>query len=130
MDIEIRALGWAVVLGIVQMLLAASAGTSQRGLKWNASARDGEPRPLSGVPARLQRAWANFLETFPLFAAVVLAVVLLQRQNAATALGAQLYLWARVVYVPLYAAGIPYLRSLVWGVAMAGIGILVWTLLT
>lgn len=130
MDIELRALGWAVVLGIVQMLLAASAGTSQRGLKWNASARDGEPPPLSGVPARLQRAWANFLETFPLFAAVVLAVVLLQRQSAATALGAQLYLWARVVYVPLYAAGIPYLRSLVWGVAMAGIGILLWTLLT
>lgn len=130
MDIEIRALGWAVVLGIVQMLLAASAVTSQRGLKWNASARDGEPRPLTGVPARLQRAWANFLETFPLFAAVVLAVVLLQRQSPATALGAQLYLWARVVYVPLYAAGIPYLRSLVWGVAMAGIGILVWTLLT
>lgn len=130
MDIEIRALGWAVVLGIVQILLAASGVTSQRGLKWNASARDGEPRPLSGVPARLQRALANFLETFPLFAAVVLAVVLLQRQSPATALGAQLYLWARVVYVPLYAAGIPYVRSLVWGVAMAGIGILLWTLLT
>lgn len=130
MDIEIRVLGWAVVLGIVQMLLAATASTSQRGLKWNASARDGEARPLSGAPARLQRAWANFLETFPLFAAAVLAVVLLQRQNASTALAAQLYLWARVLYVPLYAAGIPYLRSLVWGVAMAGIGMLVWQLLT
>ncbi|KRG39339.1 hypothetical protein ARC78_14795 [Stenotrophomonas pictorum JCM 9942] len=130
MDIEIRALGWAVVLGILQMLLAATASTSQRGLKWNVSARDGRAPPLTGAAARLQRAWANFLETFPLFAAAVLAVVLLHRQNPSTALGAQLYLWARVLYVPLYAAGIPYLRSLVWGVAMAGIGMLVWPLLT
>jgi uncharacterized MAPEG superfamily protein len=130
MDIEIRALGWAVVLGILQMLLAATASTSQRGLKWNVSARDGQAPPLTGAAARLQRAWANFLETFPLFAAAVLAVVLLHRQSPSTALGAQLYLWARVLYVPLYAAGIPYLRSLVWGVAMAGIGMLVWPLLT
>ena len=40
---------------------------------------------------------------------------------AGTALGAQLYFWARVAYVPLYAAGIPYLRSLVWAVSVAGI---------
>ena len=38
-----------------------------------------------------------------------------------TALGAQLYFWARVVYVPLYLAGIPYLRSLAWAVSVAGV---------
>ncbi|MBU6247381.1 MAG: MAPEG family protein, partial [Xanthomonadaceae bacterium] len=37
------------------------------------------------------------------------------------ALGAQLYLWARVAYLPVYAAGIPYLRSAVWGVSMVGL---------
>ena len=44
--------------------------------------------------------------------AAVLAVVLTQRQDSTTALAVQLYFWARLVYVPLYAAGIPYVRGL------------------
>ena len=40
--------------------------------------------------------------------------------DTGTALGAQLWFWARVLYVPLYLAGIPYVRSLVWGVALVG----------
>jgi uncharacterized MAPEG superfamily protein len=43
------------------------------------------------------------------------------RDDAHTALGAWLYLSARVVYVPLYVAGVPYVRSLVWVVSLAGI---------
>ncbi|MGV8959540.1 MAG: MAPEG family protein [Stenotrophomonas sp.] len=130
MDIEIRMLAWAVVLGIAQLLTAASAGTAQRGLKWNVSARDGEPQPLTGVAARLHRAWGNFLETFPFFAALVLAVVVTQRQSEHTALAVQLYFWARLIYVPLYAAGIPYLRSLVWAVSLAAQVMLLWVLLS
>ena len=42
-----------------------------------------------------------------------------------TALGAQVYLWARVAYVPIYAAGIPYLRTAVWAVSFWGL----WTVL-
>ena len=56
-----------------------------------------------------------------MFAAAVLAVVAVDRADAQTALGAQLYFWARVAYIPLYAAGIPYLRSVVWGVSLVGI---------
>lgn len=129
MSIEIRMLAWAVVLGIVQLLLASTTMTAQRGTRWNASARDGTPAPLTGVAARLERALHNFLETFAFFAAAALAVVLTQRADAHTALGAQLYFWARVVYVPLYAAGIPYVRSLVWLVSMAGIVMVLWPLL-
>lgn len=129
MSIEIRMLAWTIVLGFVQLLLAAGTMTAQRGTRWNASARDGTPAPLTGIAARLERAFRNFLETFAFFAAAVLAVVLLQRQDAHTALGAQLYFWARVVYVPLYAAGIPYVRSLVWVLAMAGVVMVLWPLL-
>jgi len=129
MNIEIHMLAWAVVLGLVQLLLAATSMTLQRGSKWNASARDGTPPPLTGIAGRLDRAFRNFLETFPFFAAVVLAVVLTQHQNAHTALGAQLYFWSRVVYIPLYAAGIPYVRSAVWTVSMVGIVMVLWPLL-
>lgn len=121
MTIELQMLAWAVVLGFVQLLLASALMTRQRGLAWNAGARDGEARPLTGVAARAERVMRNFLETFPFFAAAVLAVVAAGRADAATALGAQLYLWARVAYVPLYLAGIPYVRSLVWVVSVIGI---------
>ncbi|HEY9253024.1 MAG TPA: MAPEG family protein [Stenotrophomonas sp.] len=129
MSIEIRMLAWAIVLGVVQLLLASTTMTMQRGSKWNASARDGIPEPLTGVAARLDRAFRNFMETFAFFAAAVLAVVWAQRVDGHTALGAQLYFWARVVYIPLYAAGIPYVRSLVWVVSMVGIVLVLWPLL-
>ncbi len=121
MPIEIQMLAWVIVLGLVQVLAGAALMTRQRGLKWNASARDCDPPPLTGVAARMDRALRNFLETFPFFAVAVLAVVLTDNANANTALGAQLYFWARVLYVPLYAAGVPYVRSLVWGVSLFGL---------
>lgn len=129
MPIEIRMLAWSIALGVVHVLLGAALMTQQRGLKWNTGARDGEARPLTGVAARVDRALRNFLETFPFFAAAVLAVVLTQRANADTALGAQLYFWARLAYVPLYAAGIRYLRTLVWAVSIWGLLQSLWALL-
>lgn len=78
---------------------------------------------------RLQRAQANFLETFPFFAAAAIAVVVADRGNDTTALAAQAYFWARVVYLPLYAAGVPYVRSLVWLVSLLSILALVFALL-
>jgi len=118
---ELQMLAWAVVLGLVQLAVAASLSTQQRGLMWNAGPRDGEPKPLTGVAARMDRALRNFLETFPFFAAAVLAVLVTGRSNGDTAMGAQLYFWARVAYVPLYAAGIPFLRTVAWAASLVGL---------
>jgi uncharacterized MAPEG superfamily protein len=46
-----------------------------------------------------------------------------------TAMAAQLYFWARLLYLPVYVIGIPYLRSAVWGVSFLGILMLVGALL-
>lgn len=121
MAVELQVLGWSIVLGLVYVLFAVTLVTLQRGLGWNASNRDGETKPLSGAAARADRASRNFLETFGFFVAAVLAVVLAQRSNAHTVLGVQLYFWARMVYLPVYAIGIPYLRTLVWTVSVVGI---------
>ena len=120
MPVEIQMLAWGILLGVAQLFLAAALMTRQRGLEWNASARDGDPPPLTGVAARADRAFRNFLETFPFFAAAAVAVTATGSGDTGTALGAQLWFWARVLYVPLYLAGIPYVRSLVWGVALGG----------
>lgn len=124
MTTELCMLLWSVALGLVQIALAATCSLGQRGLDWAASARDEVKPPLGGVGGRLDRARANFLETFPLFAAAVLAAHVLQQHDQLTVLGAQLYFWARLLYVPVYAAGIPYLRTLIWATSIAGIVLL------
>lgn len=121
MSIELKMLAWSIVLGLAQIALTATFATLQRGLKWNVGPRDGVAPPLSPLAGRFDRASRNFLETFVFFAAAVLAVLLTQKADTQTALGAQLYFWARVAYLPLYAFGIPYLRSLVWTVSLIGL---------
>ena len=121
MTVELKMLTLSVVLGIVQIVAASHAASLQRGYRWTASSRNEKVPPLRGVAGRLDRALRNFLETFALFAAVVLVAHVSDTHNALTALGAQLYFWARLGYVLLYAAGIPVIRSLVWNVATVGI---------
>ena len=121
MTTELHMLIWSVVLGLLQIAIAATCSVGQRGLTWATGARDEVKPPLSGIGGRFDRARANFVETFPLFLAVILAAHLLQRHDGTTVLGAQLYFWARLAYVPVYVAGIPYLRTLIWAVSIVGI---------
>ncbi len=109
------------VLCLVQIVVASHAASLQRGYRWTASARDGEIPRLAGMAGRLERALRNFLETFPVFVAAVLLVHVLNRETALSEWGAGLYFSARLVYLPLYAFGVPLIRSLVWNVATAGI---------
>lgn len=117
---EITLLDWSVFLGLGHVLVAGTLSTWQRGWRWNVGNRDGQAEPLTGMAARATRASRNFFETFPLFAAVVLAVVLTHRNGAHTLLGAQCYFWARLAYLPVYIAGIPYLRTAIWIVSLWG----------
>ena len=117
-------LAGAIVLGLLQIIASSHAASLQRGYRWTASARDGEPAPLTGVAGRLERALRNFGETFPLFAAAVLLAHVAGRHSRLTESGAAMYLGARVVYVVLYALGVPLVRSLVWNVATIGIVLL------
>lgn len=128
MPIELKLLGWSTLLGLVYVMVAATLMTQQRGLAWNASNREGEARALTGAAGRAERASRNLLETFVFFVAAVLTVVLAQRTNSVTALGVQLYFWARVIYLPVYLVGVPYLRTLVWAASLAGI-LMVWSAL-
>jgi uncharacterized MAPEG superfamily protein len=78
MQPESQMLGWlgvAIILGIVQLLAATMASTQQRGFKWNLSSRDVVVPPITGKTARLDRAFKNFLETFPFFVASVLIAI-------------------------------------------------------
>jgi uncharacterized MAPEG superfamily protein len=117
---ELALLIGAVAVGVIQLHWAALAARRQQSFQWGASARD-EPRPLTGVPARLERAYANFMETFPLFAVAVLTAHATSKLGPLTLWGSLIYVVARTLYVPLYAAGVPYARTLVWQAALIGL---------
>ena len=125
---ELKLLGFATVIGLVQLVWASIAAQPQRGMKWNTGPRD-DPRPLTGMAGRLERAFANYRETFPFFAALVIAVYLSGKLSQLTLTACVTYVVARAVYVPLYAFGVPYLRSLVWVASMIGIAALLYALL-
>ena len=130
MTTELTLLAWTLVLALVQIMLVANLRTAETGLQYNASARDGEAPPPRPITARLQRAQANLYETLPLFAAAVLIAHVSGSEGDLTLWGCWMYLVARIVYVPLYAAGIPYVRSLVWLVSLVGLIMVLFAVLT
>ncbi len=120
-SVEMQILFCAILLGLVQLLAVIIFSVVGRGLPWNVSSRDEPARPLGKYAARFERGYKNFLESFPLFAATVLLAAALGRTNAASVWGAQIYIWARVLYIPAYMAGLPWVRTLVWTASFVGI---------
>jgi uncharacterized MAPEG superfamily protein len=121
-SVEMQILWLSIVLGLAQLLIAVLFSVTGRGLPYGVSARDTPPAPIGTTGMRLERAWHNFIESFPFFLGAVLIAQVTGRHSAMGVFGAQLYFWSRVAYVPTYALGIPYLRTVLWIASLAGIG--------
>ena len=129
LSIEMLVLVAAVLLAMVYVFAAIHAKTAQYGRDWNMGARDGEQPPLNPVAARLSRAQANYYESLPIVLALLLAIEATGRNGTLAAAGGLVWLAARVVYLPLYAAGTPKVRTLVHLVSVVGIALLVAAML-
>ena len=129
MPTEISLLGWSVVLLLVQLVLQATPAVIELGPPYAFSPRD-ERKVVKGVvAARLERAFYNLLETYPVFVALALALAVTGKTGGLGATGAHVWFWARIVYVPLYAAGIPFVRTLVWTISAIGLILMLIALL-
>src|SRR2546423_6886489 len=91
---ELNLLVWAVVLTVVQMLVAAQAAFNKVGLMALVGNREGMPE-ITGWRGRASRAHYNMLENLALFASLVLVAVVAGQTNDMTLLGAQLFFLAR-----------------------------------
>ncbi|KQV88418.1 MAPEG family protein [Pelomonas sp. Root1237] len=107
---------------LMASLIRARAWTP-KGLMLAMGNRDHMPEatPLAG---RAQRAAANTLENLLFFAALALAAQASGATGERVLLGAQVFLWARVAFLAVYLAGIPYLRTAVWTVSIVGLGMM------
>lgn len=97
------------------------------GLKTGLSNRDSVP-DATALGGRAERAAANTIEALILFVPVALVAQIAGSAEEVLA-GATIFMWARVAYLPVYLVGIPYLRSLVWLVGVAGLAMMVLKLL-
>ena len=111
----------SVVLLMVHVLLQSSIATKELGRAWNAGPRDEDIKPKSPLAGRAKRASENFRETYPAFIVLLMGLAVGGDWGNLGFIGVLVWYLGRIVYIPLYLAGIPYVRSLVWLVAMVGL---------
>jgi uncharacterized MAPEG superfamily protein len=110
---ELSILALYGLLVAITLLLQASGSMSQLGMGYLLSSRD-EGRTASGIAARLDRALSNSVTAMALFAPAVLIIALREQSSQSSVLAAQIFLLARVVYLPAYAFKISGIRTLAW----------------
>ena len=120
MKLELTLLVCAVGLAFVQLVVAVLAAMAQVGLPTLLGNREEMPA-LSGLAGRAERAYKNMFESLLLFAALVLVAAVAGKTNAQTALGAQIFVWARLAFAVIYVVGIPVARTAAWAVAIIGL---------
>lgn len=128
MSPELTYLTYAAILLIVHALVQATFSDLSKGLGWALGPQDTD-RDQNAIAGRIQRALRNYLETLPAFVALALILTVSERANDTSAMGAAIWFWARIAYIPAYASGIPLIRSLAWFASLAGLGIMIWVAL-
>ena len=118
MSSEITVLLLSTLLLVAHIMLAIRYKTQQYGTDWNMGARDGDLPPLNALAGRLERARDNYLETYPIAIVALLVGDMYGQNSSLIGIAAWVWLGARAVYLPLYWAGVPKVRTLVWGVGM------------
>ena len=118
----------------VWTLITVVVGAAIRNQEWTKEGRDiglgnrdnlKEATPMGG---RAERAAKNSVEAAVFFVPLAL-IANAAGMDAEVMLGAQIAFWARIAYVPIYIAGIKYLRSFVWIVGVVGYAMMVAAML-
>ena len=130
MTTDLSMLVWSCVLAIVLPNLYVTGLISSRGgLAWGLGNRE---QPFTGEPAwsiRGRKAHANLIENLVVFAALVLVAHVTGRANQWTALGSELFFWARLAHAVTYLAGLVPWRTLAFAVGVVGETLIVIQLL-
>jgi uncharacterized MAPEG superfamily protein len=115
---------WMLVAATVLCLLipfVSLAGLMQTpgGTTWGFGNRD-TPLEVALWVNRARRAHSNMVENLAPFAALVLVAHVAGKANATTAMGAELFVVARIAHLIVYVVGIPVLRTVVFSVGTLG----------
>ena len=121
---ELTYLLYGTILLVLHIVVQATVSDLSKGLGWALGNQD-EDRDQGIYADRLQRALRNYLETFPAVVALALLLAVTESGTATSALGAALWFWARVAYIPSRLSGLPLVRSVAWLTSLAGIVLMI-----
>ncbi len=111
------------LLVLITILLQVLGSMQTLSMGYLLSARD-EPRELGRMAGRIKRALDNSITAMVLFAPAVLLLVVQDKTDATSLLAAQVFLIARIIYLPVYALGVPAIRTLAWLAGFAATAVL------
>lgn len=115
---------WVLLLYVLQIFLQETSFYRFK-LKDILGNRDKQPEHTV-LSFRFERAKNNMLEALPLFLGTSLYVFLRGDRPDIFSLGATVFFYSRLLYVPIYAFGIPIVRSLAWLLSLVGLLIMIW----
>jgi uncharacterized MAPEG superfamily protein len=110
-------------LALLAASLIRAKGWTLPGMMIAMGNRDNLPA-ATAFAARADRAARNTVEGFILFAVIALTAHATGIASPRVALGAQVFFWSRILYIPIYYAGIAYLRTAVWTIGIAGLAMM------
>lgn len=116
-----------ILLGMFQLMLTAIEYRRVHGVKYANTARDTpSDKPDSKLLGRLSRAQSNLMETAPYFIGLALIITVTGSSSQITQLAAIAFVILRLIYLPLYAFGVPDIRGLVWTLSFVALGVLAY----
>ena len=113
MSNELNILGIYGLVVFVTTFAQILSAQAQVGLPSLIRPRDDMPN-LTGIAGRFERAQINNTFAMAMFAPAILVLAQKGMFTSHTLLAAQVFLIARILYVPLYAIGLPFARTIVW----------------
>ncbi|SLN41739.1 MAPEG family protein [Roseovarius litorisediminis] len=118
----------AMALYLVNVYMAGLMLFARIGPVAYSGPRDSLPEP--GVyRARTLKAAANFAENLPVFLGLgLLALVVNGADLSLATLGAEIFVLSRIVYIAVYIAGVPLVRSVIFTFGLIGMGMMAWAL--
>ena len=130
LPMELILLGWSGALALALLVIHAFSATADIGLAAAVRPRDENPQIEGVFAGRARRAWFNFLETYALFVALDLGLVASGQTGGLGLTGGWIWFWMRVAHAPIYYAGVPYVRTLVWFGSVIGLILMLTDFLT
>ena len=85
-----------------------------------------EPAAKGLACGRATRALGNYVENYGPFIALALALIATGQGGGWGAVGATIWILARIVYLPIYLIGVIYVRTALWAISVIGLVMMLW----
>ena len=118
---ELTCLELSVLLWVAHVLVQAYTANAEFGAGYLFTPRDAQPTPKGLACGRVTRALGNYVENLGPFVAMALALIATGHAGGLGALGATIWILARILYLPVYLMGTLYLRTALWAISVVGL---------